>query len=137
MRPIALATALALALSGCGFIFIPMPGDPPWLAGQVTYLGTTYPVREVLEEPTPSLDPAALIRLPDGGLAVPDNATFPTTGPAIRIGGVANRQTATDAVAQWCSEHGAAVRPGWRDVVVRFDDATGEHVFYTDCRDAA
>lgn len=115
-----------------------MPGDPPWLAGQVSYMGHSYPVRVVPHEPTPALDPATLIRLPDGGLAVPDNATFPEVpGPAIRIGGVANRQTATDAVAQWCSERGSAVRPGWRDVVVQFDDATGEHVFYTDCEGAA
>jgi hypothetical protein len=25
------------------------------------------------------------------------------------------------------------VAPGWRDVVVRFDDTTADHVFYMDC----
>lgn len=131
MRAVLLLSALAL--SGCGFVFIPLPGSPPWAQDSVEYLGVTYPIRRVADEPTPSLDPAGLIRLPDGGLAVPEGAPFVTTGPAIRVGNAAARQTATDALATWCSGRGREVRPGWRDVVVRFDGATGDHVFYTDC----
>jgi hypothetical protein len=109
----------------------PIPPDPPGTE-YVTYLGTRYPVLRVPDEPTPDLT-ANIITLPDGGRAVAPDAPFVTTGPAIRVSNVAARPTATDVLATYCARRGMAVSPGWRDVVVRFDDTTADHVFYMDC----
>ncbi len=109
----------------------PVLPDPPG-TDYVTHLGVTYPVLRVADEPTPDLV-ADLIVLPDGGRAVPPGAPFVTTGPAIRVGNAAARATATDVLATYCSRRGMAIAPGWRDVVVRFDDTTADHVFYMDC----
>jgi hypothetical protein len=109
----------------------PVPPDPPGTE-YVTYLGNRYPVLRVAAEPTPDLS-GDLIALPDGGRAVPPDAPLVTTGPAIRVGNAVARQTATDVLATYCARRGMAVAPGWRDVVVRFDDITADHVFYMDC----
>jgi hypothetical protein len=119
-------------LAGCGApVGDVLEPDPPGTE-YVSFLGVTYPVLRVAAEPTPDLS-GDLILLPDGGRAVPPGAPFVTTGPAIRVGNAAARQTATDVVATYCARRGMAVAPGWRDVVVRFDDTTADHVFYMDC----
>jgi hypothetical protein len=126
------AWALVLALAACGGIDgDPVQTDPPGTE-YLRFLGATYSILRVPDEPTPDLT-ANLILLPDGGRAVPPGAPFVTTGPAIRVGNAAARQTATDVLATWCARRGMAVSPGWRDVVVRFDDTTADHVFYMDC----
>jgi hypothetical protein len=125
---LAFATMLAACAAPGGD---PARVDPPGTT-YVTFLGATYPVLRVADEPTPDLT-ANLITLPDGGRAVPPDAPFVTTGPAIRVGDAAARQTATDVLATYCARRGMAVSPGWRDVVVRFDDQTADHVFYMDC----
>jgi hypothetical protein len=109
----------------------PVLPDPPGTE-YISFLGATYSILRVADEPTPDLT-ADLLELPDGGRAVPPGAPFVTTGPAIRVGNAAARQTATDVLATYCSRRGMAVSPGWRDVVVRFDDTTADHVFYMDC----
>jgi hypothetical protein len=119
-------------LAGCGGADgDPVLPDPPGTE-YVRYLGATYSILRVADEPTPDLE-SDLIVLPDGGRAVPPGAPFVTTGPAIRVGNAAARATATDVLATYCARRGMAVAPGWRDVVVRFDDTTADHVFYMDC----
>ena len=122
----------AVLLAGCGM----MGGDPrlpdPPGTEYVRYQGATFSVLRVPDEPTPDLS-GELITLPDGARAVPPGAPFVTTAPAIRVGNAAARQTATDVLATFCRGRGMAVQPGWRDVVVRFDDTTADHVFYMDC----
>lgn len=132
MAAIRIAT-LCMALAGCAVTAEGdlLPPDPPGTE-YVTYLGETYPVRRVAEEPTPDLA-TGLITLPDGGRAVAPDAPFVTTGPAIRVSDVAARATATDVMARYCADRGMDIAPGFRDVVVRFDDATADHVFYMDC----
>lgn len=133
MRIAPILTLAGLLLAGCGVTVTRSAQGDPVLSEAVTYLGVTYPVRRVADEPTPSIDPADLMHLPDGGMAVPPDAPMIATGPAIRISNVAARATATDAVAEYCSQRGGDQRPGWRDVAVRFDPETGDHVLYTDC----
>ena len=124
--------AAAALLAGCGMTGgDPVLPDPPGTE-YVRFLGATYTVLRVPDEPTPDLT-ADLITLPDGGRAVPPDAPFVTTGPAIRVGNAAARATATDVLATYCARRGMKVSPGWRDVVVRFDDRTADHVFYMDC----
>jgi len=121
-----------VVLAGCnGTGGDPILPDPPGTE-YVRFLGATYSILRVADEPTPDLE-ADLIILPDGGRAVPPGAPFVTTGPAIRVGNAAARATATDVLATYCSRRGMAIAPGWRDVVVRFDDTTADHVFYMDC----
>lgn len=121
-----------VVLAGCnGTGGDPILPDPPGTE-YVRFLGVTYSILRVADEPTPDLE-ADLIILPDGGRAVPPGAPFVTTGPAIRVGNAAARATATDVLATYCSRRGMAIAPGWRDVVVRFDDTTADHVFYMDC----
>ncbi len=124
--------AAAILLAGCGMTGgDPRLPDPPGTE-YVRFQGASYSVLRVADEPTPDLS-GELIALPDGGRAVPPDAPFVTTGPAIRVGNAAARQTATDALAVYCRGRGMAVQPGWRDVVVRHDDRTADHVFYMDC----
>ncbi len=124
--------AVAL-LAGCGMMQggDPVLPDPPGTE-YVRFQGAIYSVLRVPDEPTPDLT-ANLITLPDGGRAVAPDAPFVTTGPAIRVGNAAARATATDVLATFCERRGMKVAPGWRDVVVRFDDTTADHVFYMDC----
>jgi hypothetical protein len=127
------AALLALGLvAGCGQgVSLRVPG--PDGATPVVYLGQTYAVRSVEDEPQPDLDPAGLIRLPDGGLAVPPDTPLSGEGPALRVAGAAERQTASDVAALYCQGWGMDLQPGWRGAPVRFDPATAEHVFYFDC----
>ena len=125
-----------LLLAGCSATagFAPDPVLPDFPGTElVSFMNRSYPVRRVADEPIPDLTAADIIVLPDGGRAVAPGSPFVTTGPAIRVGNVVARQTATDVLATYCAARGLAVAPGWRDVVVRFDDATAEHVFYMDC----
>ncbi len=125
----ALLVVAVLTLVACGGEYAPdLPGTM-----RVTYLNQSYPVRQVADEPTPDLTAADIIGLPDGGRAVPPGAAMVTTGPAIRVGDATSRQTATDVLATFCAGRGLAIAPGWRNVVVKFDDTTAEHIFYFDC----
>lgn len=125
--------AAFVALGACGVTAEGdlLPPDPPGTE-YVTYLDVTYPVLRVADEPTPDLS-SGLIELPDGGRAVPPDAPLITRGPAIRVGDAAARATATDVMALYCERRGMDIAPGFRDVVVRFDDTTADHVFYMDC----
>jgi hypothetical protein len=125
----AAALGVMMALGGCAAL----PGLGSSDGTAVSYLGDTYAVRRVAEEPRPSLEDSALIRLPDGGLAVPDGAALVASGPTLRVQGAAERQTASDVVALYCAGRGADTKPGWRGAPVRFDPVTAEHVFYFDC----
>jgi hypothetical protein len=124
----------ALLLSGCGA----MTGAVSSLSGEpgvtmVTFIGVRYPVTVVDAEPAPDFATVELLELPDGGRAVPPGTPLTETAPAIRVSNAAARQTATDVVATYCQGRGMAIAPGWRDVTMRFDDMTADHVFYMTC----
>jgi hypothetical protein len=120
----------ALVLAGCGAMDS-VTGGPG--VTMVTYQGQRYPVTVVAAEPAPDFATVDLLELPDGGRAVPPGTPLTGEAPAIRVGNAVSRQTATDVLATYCQGRGAAVAPGWRDVTVRFDDQTADHIFYYAC----
>ncbi|TNC73736.1 hypothetical protein [Rubellimicrobium roseum] len=123
-----LGLAGAVLLTACGGLEIAPDGS-----ATVPYMDRDWTVRRVEAEPRPDLSDGALLRLPDGGLAVPPDAAFVDQGPAIRVRGGVTRPAASDVLALYCQERGLDVAPGWRGAPVRFDDTGAEFVFYTDC----
>ncbi|WP_210527823.1 hypothetical protein [Rubellimicrobium arenae] len=126
MKPWA-AVLLPGALAACS-AFGPTPDQTT-----ISYLGQDYGVRRIENEPRPHIFPEALTRTPDGGLILPEDAAFVTEGPAVRVSGAVDRQTASDVLALFCARRGRDVAPGWRGAPVRFDPTNADHVFYTDC----
>jgi hypothetical protein len=128
------ALMTALVLAGCGAV----TGAVDSLSGgpgvtMVPFIGVRYPVTVVAAEPAPDFATVELLELPDGGRAVPPGTPLTGFAPAIRVSNAAARQTATDVLATYCKGRGMAIAPGWRDVTMRFDDVTADHVFYFSC----
>ena len=131
MRGGLLGIAGAVLLSACAG-----PRIAPDGSAVIPYMGRDWTVRRVEAEPRPDLSDEALLRLPDGGLAVEPGAAFVDQGPAVRVRGGITRPAASDVLALYCAEQGLDVAPGWRGAPVRFDDIEAEFVFYTDCQEA-